>query len=293
MTSYQDFISGYFGGVAGCVVGHPFDTVKVRLQTQSTIKPIYNGTFDCFAKIIQKESIFGLYKGMSSPLYCLAFINALIFGLQANISKFLSNSNDYRSICLSGMIAGGVQTFICSPMELCKTYLQMQGVGEKRELFKLSKTYMYQNAFDCVYKIYKMRGLKGLYRGFYITLARELPAFGLYFTVFKFYCENFSTTGNESTMRIWELLVAGGLSGTFGWILTYPIDVIKTRYQSDGMGCKYKYLNIRDCIRKSYRQDGLKVFQRGLLSTILRAFPTNAATFATVSLFNNYYSKHL
>jgi len=271
------------------LAGHPFDTVKVRLQTQSSLNPVYKNTLDCFAQIIRKESTLGLYKGMSSPLYCLSFINALIFGLQANLSRIMDDDKSYRSICLSGMIAGGLQTLICSPMELIKTHLQMQGIGEKRELFKLSKTTLYKSAFDCVKKIYSKRGLSGLYRGFTITLVRELPAFGLYFTSFKYICENYSSTGDESTMRVWELLVAGGLAGTIGWIVTYPIDVIKTRYQSDGTGiAKYKYKSIEDCFSKSLAQDGPRVFVRGLLPTILRAFPTNAATFATVSLFNSY-----
>ena len=68
--------------------------------------------------------------------------------------------------------------------------------------------------------------------------------------------------------------------------------VIKTRYQSDGTGiAKYRYKSIEDCINKSLEQDGWRVFVRGLLPTILRAFPTNAATFATVSLFNSYANK--
>lgn len=33
--------------------GHPFDTVKVRLQTQPTEKPLYNGVADCVKKTIQ------------------------------------------------------------------------------------------------------------------------------------------------------------------------------------------------------------------------------------------------
>jgi hypothetical protein len=120
---------------------------------------------------------------------------------------------------------GGIQTFITAPTELCKTYLQMQGIGEKRQLFKLSKTAIYKNAFDCVRKIYNQRGIYGIYRGFSITLARELPSFGSYFTSFKWFCEKLSPTGKEADMKVWELLIAGGCAGTIGWVFTYPIDV--------------------------------------------------------------------
>jgi solute carrier family 25 carnitine/acylcarnitine transporter 20/29 len=52
---------------------------------------------------------------------------------------------------------------------------------------------------------------------------------------------------------------------------------------------KYKYSSVFDCAQKSYKNEGLKVFTRGLLPTILRAYPANAATFTTVSLVNNYF----
>lgn len=41
------------------MVGHPFDTVKVRLQTMPTpapgAKPLYSGTYDCFKQTIAKD----------------------------------------------------------------------------------------------------------------------------------------------------------------------------------------------------------------------------------------------
>ncbi|KFO21323.1 Mitochondrial carnitine/acylcarnitine carrier protein CACL [Fukomys damarensis] len=43
-------------GVAGVLVGHPFDTVKVRLQVQSVEKPQYRGTLHCFQSIVRQES---------------------------------------------------------------------------------------------------------------------------------------------------------------------------------------------------------------------------------------------
>ena len=49
----------------------------------------------------------------------------------------------------------------------------------------------------------------------------------------------------------------------------------------------YEYSGYRDCIRKSIAVDGYKVFSKGLNATLLRAFPTNAATF-TVSIQISY-----
>jgi solute carrier family 25 carnitine/acylcarnitine transporter 20/29 len=52
--------------------------------------------------------------------------------------------------------------------------------------------------------------------------------------------------------------------------------VVKTRIQSE----PERYKGFVDCIRYSYREEGWRIFFRGLTPTILRAFPSNAATFA-------------
>ena len=60
----KNWISGTAGGIGITLVGHPFDTLKVRLQTQPVNNPIYRGLADCFMKTMKWEGIGGLYKGV-------------------------------------------------------------------------------------------------------------------------------------------------------------------------------------------------------------------------------------
>lgn len=65
-SSLRDLAAGGVGGVCAVVVGHPFDLVKVRLQTTHGV---YNGAFDCVRKTIAREGMArGLYAGVSAPL---------------------------------------------------------------------------------------------------------------------------------------------------------------------------------------------------------------------------------
>lgn len=57
-------IAGTCGGIVICMVGHPFDTLKVRLQTQPSGNPVYKGLGDCFMKTMKWEGIGGLYRGV-------------------------------------------------------------------------------------------------------------------------------------------------------------------------------------------------------------------------------------
>lgn len=64
-----------------------------------------------------------------------------------------------------------------------------------------------------------------------ITFLREGPGFGSYFLCYEL------LTRNESSESIStpHMLLAGGTAGAVSWFLAYPIDVIKSRMQVDGM----------------------------------------------------------
>ncbi|XP_067335648.1 mitochondrial basic amino acids transporter isoform X3 [Channa argus] len=268
-------------GAAGVLVGHPFDTVKVRLQVQNVDKPLYRGTFHCFQSIIRQESGLGLYKGIGSPMMGLTFINAIVFGVQGNTMRMLGRDTPLNQF-VAGASAGAIQCVICCPMELAKTRMQMQGTGEKK-----SKRKMYKNSLDCLVRIYRKEGIQGINRGMVTTLVRETPGFGVYFLAYDVLTRSLGCEPEDPYM-IPKLLFAGGMSGIASWLSTYPVDVIKSRLQADGVGGINQYNGIMDCVRKSVRKEGWRVFTRGLTSTLLRAFPVNATTFATVTLFLMY-----
>ncbi len=215
---------------------------------------------------------------MASPLYGLAAINAIVFGVQGNIQRRLNNPDSIMSHFIAGSVAGFAQTVICSPMELAKTRLQIQGQGESRRHFN-THVHNYKGPVDCIRKIYYVEGFRGVFKGFGLTAVRETPSFGVYFAAYEYMCRPFqSETADTPTI---VFLLAGGFAGMVSWLCTYPVDVIKSRIQADMHG---EYKGFWDCCVKSYYEEGLGVFGKGLGSTMLRAFPVNAATFLAVEM---------
>nr|XP_029509249.1 mitochondrial carnitine/acylcarnitine carrier protein-like isoform X2 [Oncorhynchus nerka] len=54
----KNFVAGGAGGACLLFVGHPLDTIKVRLQTQPRVPSqdvLYKGAYDCFRKTVSKE----------------------------------------------------------------------------------------------------------------------------------------------------------------------------------------------------------------------------------------------
>lgn len=280
-----DFFAGWLGGMAGVLVGHPFDTVKARLQTQKPVNgTAYKGTLHCFRQIVQKESAFGLYKGISSPLTGLAFINAVVFAGYGtslrHFSRLFQNKDDVRTYFCAGAMAGLLQSFLCSPMELVKLQLQLQGKGvwTKHIFFFIDPPLPYSGPIDCLRKIHKSHGIRGVFKGLPLTVLRDCPCFGIYFSSYEYLTRYMSRHG-QRPLTTTDLLLAGGTAGMTSWLFLYPVDVVKSRVQAD-LGATYR--SAWHCVQHSYQRDGWRVFGRGLAPTLLRAFPVNAITFLVV-----------
>lgn len=252
----------------------------------------------------------GLYKGMASPLLGMAAINAIVFGVYGSCMRLMegnsSNGPDLVKSYIAGSAAGLVQSVICCPTELIKLRMQVQGIGQdehrpRRKLFGGSTTISssssssssYHGPWQTTKNIYHKEGIRGLYRGMGSTVLREVPAFGAYFLTYDGLCTLMASTSGQPIDQLnpFALCLAGGFSGISAWVVTYPVDVVKSRLQVDGVAGKMEYSGMVDCFRKSYHAEGPRVFVKGLNSTMLRAFPVNAATFCTVTLMLRYWQK--
>lgn len=71
-------------------------------------------------------------------------------------------------------------------------------------------------------------------------------------------------------------------SGLVSWLIVYPVDMLKSRMQIDGITTT-QYTSTYDCLQKTIKSSGVQSLFRGLTPTLIRAFPVNAATFTVVT----------
>ncbi|XP_072041356.1 mitochondrial basic amino acids transporter-like [Amphiura filiformis] len=233
-----DFIAGCVAGAAGLLVSQPFDTVKVRLQAQTSGHIRYTGALHCFKSIVRQETVFGLYKGLASPLIGNCLINTILFGFHGNLLKQFNNPG-YTEVFLCGSAAGVVQSIVACPMELAKIRMQMEGVGKSPAELKHGAV-RYNGSIDALVKIYKQENIKGCYRGMASTVIRD-SAFGIYFVCYEFLCEQLTKLRADNSRSMLVSITAGGLTGIVSWAVVFPVDVIKTRLQMDGMNGTQQY----------------------------------------------------
>eukprot|EP00744_Colponema_vietnamica_P016320 GILI01022894.1.p1 GENE.GILI01022894.1~~GILI01022894.1.p1 ORF type:complete len:319 (-),score=68.34 GILI01022894.1:215-1171(-) len=284
--SLKDFIAGTFAGMAITVVGHPFDTLKVRLQTQTTANAQFKGAVDCLLQTVKKEGIRGLYKGMGSPFATVPIVNAVVFAAYGQAKLVVSGGQETSDEQLSvtqlvaaGAWAGFVNSVVVGPVELVKARLQVQYDNPKNSLYK--------GPVDCVLKIIKTDGIKGIFRGMSSTIYREVPAYAAQFGAYETVRRAMARSQNKEVKDLgpgWTLL-AGGIGGISCWIFSYPQDLVKTRLQVQADPLKYpahKFLmdgGFFSCWKDVVKTDGYMGLWRGFGPCIARAFPANATGF--------------
>ena len=295
--SLHYFLAGWLGGCAGLLVGHPWDTVRVRLQTQGGNVPIrYKSTLHCIRNIVQTESLFGLYKGLVFPLLGYAGLNAAIYGTEGNVMKLLQPNENLPRLSnslVAGACGGLVGAIVASPMELVKIRMQMQNIGTLNQTAELRNKRKI-GPFGFTLTFIKKQGITVLLtKGLWVTILRDAPSCAVYFFLLDGLCYLFlnekqrrdKTKNSNLELHPLKIFLAGGMAGTVGWSSTYPCDVIKSRLQADVVSESPVYKGVTDCFYKTVRKEGIRPLFAGLYITALTAFPINAVTLLTVVMY--------
>jgi len=139
-------------------------------------------------------------------------------------------------------------------------------------------------------EIIKKQGYRGLTRGLGLTVMREVPSFGAYFFCYQWFYSNGLYLFPENPLSV--IMFAGGMAGVGCWAVSYPTDVLKTRWQADGADGKFKYSNLSQCFRATAKNGAIynpkSTFWTGFGATAFRAFPVNAITFTVVNFMANF-----
>ncbi|KAL5008838.1 hypothetical protein ScPMuIL_014419 [Solemya velum] len=291
----HDYIAGALGGSTGLIIGHPFDTTKVQLQTQQHGDQ-YSGTWDAIKHIKTKGWVRGFFRGMAWPLFSYGLVNSVFFGVYGNTLKLIQSDRtkrktSYWHIYIAGCAGGAAQTIVACPIDFVKVVLQSQIQHHEierpasRHLKQEVSKKFYRGPLECFLDIYKKNGVKGVYKGGVILAWRDVPSFGVYCLVYESLTDKMHNMGLTDSNGIVASLFSGGMAGMITWFLVMPFDVIKSRIQADFSN---EYSGAIDCAIKSYKEEGISVFYRSTLITCLRAFPVNAATFLVYSQTMKY-----
>ncbi|GAB2279315.1 hypothetical protein Dimus_013958 [Dionaea muscipula] len=278
----KDLAAGTVGGASQLIVGHPFDTIKVKLQSQPALLPgqqlKYTGAMHAARETLASEGPRGLFKGMGAPLATVAAFNALLFTVRGQMEALLRSepgaplSLGQQVVCGAG--AGVAVSFLACPTELIKCRLQAQsalaGAG--------AVAVKHGGPMDVVRHVLAEAGVKGLFKGLVPTMAREIPGNAVMFGVYEGLKKYMAGGKDTSELGRVSLIEAGGLAGASFWLAVYPTDVIKSVIQVDDYKTP-KFSGLIDAFRKILAAEGVKGLYKGFGPAMARSVPANAACF--------------
>lgn len=297
-----DFLAGWVGGISILAVGHPFETVKVRLQgsTFDDRKVTYRNSVDCALRILKNDGIRGFYRGIAAPMLSVGVASGAMFFVYGHcLNYFVSQhrnqqrqhaahdgvydvddegtfSDNMRNVAnltlFENMVcaaAGGcVHAFVMTPFEMIRIRLQTADMFLHRNYF---------GAIDCGRTIYREGGIQKLYRGLQATILRDVPGSIVYLGSYGILRQMLPQ--ERGRPNVCGALFAGGCAGVAQWLVVYPLDTIKTRRQIAKCG---QYVDLLHVARDLWKHEGIPGFYVGIAPALCRAFLANAACFAGV-----------
>ena len=304
--SPSSLVAGTLSGAFTHTLTHPLDSVKIRIQAAGRGQKYTGGNFGVnqtlttTRDILRNEGVRALYQGLSSSILGSSISWGLYFFMYDSSKNYFQKhgfvARDGQitglGLIMSSLNAGVVTCLVTHPIWLIKTRLQLQQRG-----VVISGQPVYKGTIDAAWKIATTEGIG---RGLYVGLAPSLCLishgaihFVCYDLLKQYYIQNFKSTliDNDQRLNGLESLVLAGGAKSFAALVTYPLQVIKTRLQDvknkTAVG-EARYSGMWDAVKKMYRVEGPGTFFRGIIPHTLKVTPSGAITFAIYEMLQNF-----
>eukprot|EP01079_Euglenida_sp_SAG-EU17-18_P003366 gene3366-3851_t len=211
----RPFLSGVAAGVVAGVIGHPLDTIKVRLQSHPG--DVAGGALGCARRLVRQEGGRALFKGLGPQLvgYCAhSAIRFGVFGNNAALPSAAPQTPVQKGVqgAWAGAMAGVALSPLISVLELLKCRQQVSREVPQPPLRAV------------LGHLLRNEGLAGLACGYLTCLPRNIIGNGIMFGLFE---------GLQASVqpRLSEHAAACSPCEIF-WLwfrlLIFPIDAVKT-----------------------------------------------------------------
>jgi solute carrier family 25 phosphate transporter 23/24/25/41 len=131
-------------------------------------------------------------------------------------------------------------------------------------------------------------GIRALYRGIIPTVTGVAPYVGLNFMIYESVRQYFTPEGQANPSAVGKLC-AGAISGAVAQTCTYPLDVLRRRFQINTMsGMGYQYKSISDALSRIFAQEGFRGLYKGITPNLLKVAPSMASSWLSFEMTRDF-----
>ncbi|CAA2957259.1 adenine nucleotide transporter BT1, chloroplastic mitochondrial [Olea europaea subsp. europaea] len=175
---------------------------------------------------------------------------------------------------ISGAIAGAVSRTAVAPLETIRTHLMVGSSGH--------------STMEVLINIMKTDGWPGLFRGNFVNVIRVAPSKAIELFVYDTINKKLlPKLGEQLKLRIPPSLIAGACAGVSSTLVTYPLELLKTRLTIQ----RGAYNGLLDAFIKILREGGPGELYRGLTPSLIGVIPYAATNYCAYDTLRKAYRK--
>jgi hypothetical protein len=303
-TVYNSLLAGSVAGIASTIVCHPFDVLRVKMQSAS-LATSSAGVSGTFRHTVHNGGFRALYTGLTMPLAAQAIYKATVFTVNnmtqdvildwrtlenyklGNFQEHQLTMTD-RFIC--GFMGGAINAAaFVTPVEYVRNKLIVaqysQQVDGNGKMLK-NDNKMLKGPLSVIRNTITADGVSGLWRGVGSTVLRDSVGCGCFFVAMA--CVQQKLSGDEQPPTRSSVILSGAAAGVSFWLWALPIDTMKTWIQSGTAK------NLRHALQLSQARGlihSIPSLLRGWQLAYGRGAPSAAITVTTYSLAYQYLTQ--
>ncbi|XP_033738175.1 mitochondrial ornithine transporter 1-like [Pecten maximus] len=248
---------GVLYGLTNTCVGHPFDTIKTKMQGQVGYEK--TNMFQTLTKTLRTQGVIGLYRGCIPPLWGSGIYRSTQFAVFEAMYTYFDNPVGRHEIpglaglqlrvVGAGVIASTSRAIIETPLEYAKVRRQTQQTWQLRKV----------------------------YTGFGVTWARTIGLMTTYFMLVDSIRRHFPDLFKQPILGPF---LTSGLAATAAWWIVWPLEYMKCQVQAD-YGNKMSVLQRMKLIIRE--RGGFFALYRGIMPGTIRSFLANGTSMIVMS----------
>ena len=230
----------------------------MQLKSEAAGKPSIPGVIKNL--YLNEGGILAFYKGLGSALMRQVIYAALRLGMFYSVMDISKDKWGHTlnagEKAIASLGSGAIAAFIATPFDLALIRFQADGT------LPIDQRRNYKNWFDALSKIIRTEGFFNLWKGACPTIVRAMCMNLGMLAPYEECKQRFKKYFGESYITYISSSFVAGLLAAF---LGLPPDNMKTKIQKmkPGADGKMPYSGFFDCVRKTFRNEGLTRFWIG------------------------------
>ncbi|BAM82520.1 probable mitochondrial iron transporter Mrs3 [Cyanidioschyzon merolae strain 10D] len=303
----QHMLAGGAAGLAEHICLYPVDLVKTRMQSYHGQAGFASYTIISAVRAIWRDEggLRALWRGVGAVALSAGPAHAVYFATyEALRARFVSLAairgsgsvpevawtterrgglSEPVAVAAAGALATVFSDGLMAPFDVVKQRMQIER--------------HYRSVWDTLLRVYREQGgFRALYAGYSTALVMNVPFSATYFSVYEACREALSllissedmTTRQQSPSngfaRHGVHFVSGAIAGAAAAGMTNPLDVVRTRLQTQGEAGARRYRNMWVAFRAVALEEGARGLWAGLVPRMLFHAPAGAIAWTTFEL---------